>query len=159
MNEETLSQIDPVDLTAAQVVAVNGALKPKRKRKASPKPQQEAKPRKARKAVDPLLAEQQASKASATPHIASLTEGAQPFEARPAVVSLDAAGPSSFDPATRFVASVFKPVERAEVTADDAGTLTIAPAPVWADLSRGDLRVVAVVIVGVLILGAVLAIW
>lgn len=183
MNDEPLSQaIDPIDLTAAQVVAVNGALKPKRKRKASPKPQQEARPRKARK-VDPLLAEQ-ASKASATPHIASLTEGAQPFEARPAVVSPDAAGPSHHDREARYIASVFDPntaprpdlappapskwwqrfvapfvaVERGVVSeGDDA--LVIAPAPVFADLSRGDVQAIGVIVAGVLALGVMLAVW
>lgn len=185
MNDEPLSQaIDPIDLTAAQVVAVNGALKPKRKRKASPKPQQEAKPRKARKTVDPLLAEQQASKASATPHIASLTEGVQPFEARPAVVSPDAAGPSHHDREARYIASVFDPntaprpdlappapskwwqrfvapfvaVERGVVSeGDDA--LVIAPAPVFADLSRGDVQAIGVIVAGVLALGVMLAVW
>lgn len=155
MNEEPLSQIDPVDLTAAQVVAVNGALKPKRKRKASPKPQQGRTPR---KAVDPLLAAHQASQASATHVDAPLTVGVQPREETPALGVIDAGVPIS-DPATRFVASVFQPVERADVTTDDAGVLTIAPAPVWADLTKGDIRIVAAVVAGVLILGAVLAIW
>lgn len=177
MNDETLSPIDTVDLASAQVVAVNGALaaKPKRKRRKAAKPAARR-----TKKPDPIL---EASKASATPTIASLTEGAQPFEADPVADVSHAAGPS-FDREARYIAAVFDPstaarpdlappapskwwqrfvapfvaVERGVVSeGDDA--LVIAPAPVFADLSKGDVQILAALIAAAVLAGVMLAVW